>query len=99
MTNRMYTYLTALIGVVCGFVIVRSFLSADSLTLRNDLVQGFFGCAGLGAVSVQILPRIKGTRFNGWTNIFAWSPPGNGIFIRSACPRIFPGPVNLPQES
>jgi len=42
MTNRTYTLLTGLIGVVCGFVIVRSFLFADSLTVRNDLVQGLF---------------------------------------------------------
>ena len=59
MTNRTYTYLTALIGVICGYVIVRSVLSADSLTVRNDLVQGLLVGAGLGVVAVEILSRIK----------------------------------------
>src|SRR5438270_631530 len=40
MTSRTYTYLTAVIGVVCGYVIVRSILFADALTVRNDLVHG-----------------------------------------------------------
>src|SRR5206468_308884 len=54
MTNRTYTFLTALIAVICGFVIIRSFLFADSLSVRNDLVQGFFVGAGLGVVAVEI---------------------------------------------
>ena len=99
MTNRTYTFLTPLIGVVCGFVIVRSFLFADSLTVRNDLVQGFFVGAGLGVVAVEILARIKATRINGWVTLFGCGLPGNGIFTRAACARIFPGPVNVPQEA
>jgi len=69
MSNRTYTYLTAVIGVVCGYVIVRSILSADSLTVRNDLVQGVFVGAGLGVVAVEILSRIKATKINGWITI------------------------------
>ena len=99
MTNRTYTYLTALIGVVCGFVIVRTFLSADSLTLRNDLVQGLLVGAGLGVVAVELLSRIKATKVNGWITIFGCGLPGNDIFTRAACARIFPGPVNVPQEA
>ncbi len=99
MTNRTYTFFIALIGVVCGFVIIRSFLFVDSLTVRNDLVQGFFVGAGLGVVAVEVLARIKATRINGWTTIFGCGLPGNDIFTRAACSRIFPGPVNVPQEA
>ena len=99
MTSRTYTYLTALIGVICGYVIVRSVLFADSLTVRNDLVQGFLVGAGLGVVAVEILARIKATRVNGWITIFGCGVPGNDIFTRAACARIFPGPVNVPQEA
>ena len=99
MTNRTYTFLTAVIGVICGFVIIRSFLFADSLTVRNDLVQGFFVGAGLGVVAVEILARIKATRINGWITLFGCGLPGNGILTRAACARIFPGPVNVPQEA
>jgi len=91
MTNRTYTFLTAVIGVTCGFVIVRSVLFADSLTVRNDLVQGFFVGAGLGVVAVEILARTKATRINGWITIFGCGLPGNDLFTRAACARIFPG--------
>jgi len=99
MTNRTYTLFTAFIGVVCGYVIVRSFLFADSLTVRNDLVQGFLVGAGLGVVAVEILARIKATRINGWITVFGCGLPGNDVFTRAACARIFPGPVNVPQEA
>jgi hypothetical protein len=99
MTNRTYTFLTALIGVICGYVIIRSVLFADSLTVRNDLVQGFFVGAGLGVVAVEILARVKATRINGWITFFGSGLPGNGVFTRAASARIFPGPVNVPQEA
>ena len=99
MTARTYSFLTALIGVVCVYVIIRSFLFPDSLTLRNDLVQGFFVGGGLGVVAVEILARMKATRINGWITIFGCGLPGNGLLTRAACARIFPGPVNVPQEA
>jgi len=99
MSNRTYTFLIAVIGVICAYVIIRSFLFVDSLTLRNDLVQGFLVGAGLGVVAVEVLARIKATRINGWITIFGCGLPGNGIFMRAACARIFPGPVNVPQEA
>jgi hypothetical protein len=99
MTNRTYTLFTAVIGVICAYVIIRSVLFADSLTLRNDLVQGFLTGAGLGVVAVEILARIKATRVNGWITIFGSGLPGTGVFTRAACARIFPGPVNVPQEA
>ena len=99
MTNRTYTYFTAVIGVVCVYVIVRSILSADSLTLRNDLIQGLLAGAGLGVVAVELLARTKATRINGWTTLFGCGEPGTGMLMRAACARIFPGPVNVPQEA
>ena len=99
MSTRTYTFLIAVIGVVCAYVIIRSFLFADSLTVRNDLVQGLLVGAGLGVVAVEILARIKATRINGWTTIFGCGLPGNSILMRAACARIFPGPVNVPQEA
>jgi hypothetical protein len=99
MTGRTYSFLAVLIGVICAYVIIRSFVLADSLTLRNDLVQGFFVGAGLGVVAVEILARIKATWINGWITVFGCGLPGNGMFMRAACARIFPGPVNVPQEA
>jgi len=99
MSNRTYTLLTAVIGVVCTYVIVRSVTFADSLTVRNDLVQGVFVGAGLGVVAVEILARIKSTRVNGWVTFFGAGRPGNDLFTRAASARIFPGPVNVPEEA
>jgi hypothetical protein len=99
MTNRTYTYLTGLIGVICAFVIIRKFLFEDSLNVRNDLLQGVLVGAGLGVVAVEILARLKATRINGWVTVFGCGLPGNGVLTRAACARIFPGPVNVPQEA
>jgi len=99
MTNRTYSLLAALIGVICAYVIIRSFLFADSLTLRNDLVQGFLVGGGLALVTVEVLARIKATRINGWITVFGCGVPGNGMFMRAACAWVFPGPVNVPQEA
>ena len=99
MTNRTYSLLIALVGVICAFVIIRSFLFANSLTLRNDLVQGFFVGGGLALVTVEVLARIKATRINGWITLFGCGLPTNGVFMRAACAWIFPGPVNVPQEA
>ena len=99
MTNTTFSFLIALIGVICAFVIIRSFLFADSLTLRNDLVQGFFVGGGLALVTVEVLARIKATRINGWITVFGCGVPGSGVFMRAACAWIFPGPVNVPQEA
>jgi len=99
MTGRTYSFLVAVIGMICVYAIIRSVLFADSLTLRNDLIQGFFVGAGLGVVAVEILARIKTTRINGWTTIFGCGLPASGILTRAACARVFPGPVNVPQEA
>jgi hypothetical protein len=100
MSDRTYAFLTALIGVICGYVIIRHlFFFAHSMTLRNDLVQGFFVGFGLSIVTIEIFARIKTTRINGWITMFGCGVPGNGMLMRAACARIFPGPVNVPQEA
>jgi hypothetical protein len=100
MSERTYAFLTAIIGVICGYVIVRHlFFFTKSMTVRNDLVQGFFVGFGLAIVTIEIFARIKVTRINGWITMFGCGLPGNGILMRAACARIFPGPVNVPQEA
>ena len=91
--------LHGLIGAVCGWVVIRRFLSPASMTLRDALVQGFFVGFGLAVVTIEIIARVKATRINGWITIFGCGEPGNGMFLRAACARIFPGPVNSPREA
>ena len=99
MSERTYAYYIALIGVVCGWVVIRWSFSPASLTLRNALVQGFFVGCGLALVTIEIVARAKASRINGWITIFGCGEPGNGMFLRAACARIFLGPVNSPQEA
>lgn len=89
----------ALIGLVCGYVIIHSFFFADSITVRNALVQGALVGYGLALVTIEIFARIKVTRINGWTTMFGCGVPGNGMLLRAAHTRMFPGPVNVPQEA
>ncbi|HWC97059.1 MAG TPA: DUF1214 domain-containing protein [Candidatus Sulfopaludibacter sp.] len=99
MSERAYAYFMALIALVCGWVVIRRFFSPASLTLRSALVPGFFVGFGLAVVTIEIVARVKATRVNGWVTIFGCGDPGNGMFMRAACARIFPGPVNSPQEA
>ena len=100
MSNRTVTLLAVLVGVICGFVIIKVlFADADSRTVRNDLVQGVLVGAGLAFVSAQIVARIKATRINGWTTIYGCGVPGKGMLFRAACAQVFPGPVNVPEEA
>ena len=99
MSERTYAYFTVLIGVVCGWVVIRWSFSPASLTLRNAVVQGFFVGFGLAVVAIEIVARLKATRINGWITIFGCGEPGNGMFLRAACARIFLGPINSPQEA
>lgn len=100
MSDRTYGWFTALIGVICGYVVIRHvFFLADSMTLRNDVVQGVFVGFGLAVVTIEVVARMKATRVNGWITIFGCGLPGNGMLMRAACVRMFPGPVNVPQEA
>ena len=100
MSDRTYAFLTALIGVICGYVIIRHlFFFANPMLVRNDLVQGFFVGFGLSIVTIEIFARIKTTRINGWVSMFGCGTPDKGMLMRAACARIFPGPINVPQEA
>ena len=100
MSDRTYGFLVALIGVVCGYVIIRHlFFFTNSMIVRNDLVQGFLVGFGLAIVTIEIFARIKTTKINGWITMFGCGLPGNGMLMRAASARIFPGPVNVPQEA
>lgn len=99
MSERTYALFITLIGAVCSYAVIKRFLAADSLTLRNALIQGFFVGFGLALVTIEIVARIKLARINGWVTSFGCGLPGNGMFTRAAHTRIFPGPINLPQEA
>ena len=99
MSDRTYAIFVAFIGLICGYVIIHYLFIADSLTLRNALVQGFFVGVGLAVVTIEVFARIKATKVNGWVTIFGCGEPGNGMFLRAACIRIFLGPINVPQEA
>jgi hypothetical protein len=99
MSARTYAYYMALIGAVCGWVIIRRSFFPGSLILRDALVQGFLVGFGLAVVTIEVFARIKSTKVNGWVTIFGCGKPGNGMFLRAACARIFPGPVNSPEEA
>src|SRR5262249_39237431 len=99
MTGRTYALFVTLVGAVCGFVVIRRVLAADALTLRNALIQGFFVGFGLAVVTVEILAKVKRTRINGWVTAFGCGLPTNSMFTRAAHTRIFPGPINTPEEA
>jgi hypothetical protein len=95
--SRTYTYVAALIGVICGYVIIHRFLIQS--TVRNDVVQGILVGFGLAFVTANVYARIKATKVNGWITMAGCGVPGNGMLFRAACAQIFPGPVNVPQEA
>ena len=98
--SRTYTFLATLVGAVCVYFIIRLvFFAHQSRTVQNDVVQGILIGFGLAFVTAQIYARIKATKVNGWITIFGLGVPGNGMLFRAACAQLFPGPVNVPQES
>ncbi len=99
MSDRTYKRFITLIGAVCSYVVIKRFLFADSLTLRNALIQGFFVGFGLAVVTIEIVATIKFARINGWVTAFGCGLSRNGMFMRAARTRIFPGPISGPQEA
>src|SRR5512136_2528823 len=99
--SRTYTYLVALVGVVCVYFVVRLFFFIDlsSRTVQSDVVQGILIGGGLAFVTAQIYARIKATKVNGWITMYGLGEPGNGMFLRAAHAQLFPGPVNTPEEA
>jgi hypothetical protein len=99
MTDRQYGVFTILIGLVCGYAAVRRILSPAALTLPSALIQGALVGFGFAIVTIEILARLKATRVNGWVTAYGTGLPSNGMFTRAAHARLFPGPVNIPQEA
>jgi hypothetical protein len=101
--SRTYTYLAVLVGLVCGYFLIRSFVFDNffdnTRTVRNDVVQGILIGAGLAFVTAQVYARIKAKKVNGWITMFGLGEPGNGMLLRAAHAQLFPGPVNVPQEA
>jgi len=99
--SRTYTYLAALVGVVCVYFIIRLlfFIDLSSRTVQSDVVQGILIGFGLAFVMAQIYARLKAVRVNGWITMFGLGVPGNGMFLRAAHAQLFPGPVVVPEEA
>jgi hypothetical protein len=99
--SRSYTYLAALIGVVCAYFIIRLLFFTDlsTRTVQSDMIQGVLIGFGLAFVTAQAYARIKATKVNGWITMFGLGVPGNGMFLRAAHAQLFPGPVTVPQEA
>jgi hypothetical protein len=99
MSKRTSTYLAILVGVICGFFLIRLFFFPHSRTVRNDVLQGILIGGGLAFVTAHIFARLKATKVNGWITMFGLGEPGNGMLLRAAHAQLFPGPVNVPQEA
>ena len=99
--SRTYTYLAALIGVICAFFIVRLFFFVDlsTRTIQSDVIQGALIGFGLAFVTTQAYARIKAVKVNGWITMYGLGVPGNGMLLRAAHAQLFLGPVNVPEEA
>lgn len=99
--SKTYTYLIALVGVVCAYFIIRLlfFANLSTRTVQSDVIQGILIGFGLAFVSANAYARIKATKVNGWITMFGLGVPGNGMFLRAAHAQLFPGPVVVPQEA
>jgi len=99
MSSKAYNYLYTLIGVICGYVIIKAFFFIQIRPVRTDVIQGILIGFGLAIVTARIVAKLKTTKINGWTTMFGLSVPGNNMFMRAACALALPGPVNVPQEA
>jgi hypothetical protein len=97
--SRTTTYLATLVGLICVYFLIHLFFFPITRTVRNDVVQGILIGGGLAFVTAQIYAKIKATKVNGWITMFGLGEPGNGMLLRAAHAQLFPGPVNVPQES
>lgn len=99
--SKTYTYLIALVGIVCAYFIIRLlfFTNLSTRTVQSDVIQGILIGFGLAFVSANAYARIRATKVNGWITMFDLGVPGNGMFLRAAHAQLFPGPVVVPQEA
>jgi hypothetical protein len=95
--GRTYTYLAALIFLVCAFVVIRAFFA--HWTVRTDMLQGFLVGIGLAFVTAQVYARLKARKINGWITMVGCGRTGQGMLFRAACAQLFPGPINAPEEA
>lgn len=65
----------------------------------THVVQGIIIGGVLGFVTAQLLGRTKIKKINGWSTMYGFGVPGNGMLLRAASYQVFPGPVNSPQEA
>ena len=99
MSKKAYNYLLTISGVICGYVMIKSFFFIQTRPVRTDVIQGILVGFGLALITAQITANLKAKKVNGWTTMFGLSMPGNGMFTRAACVLALPGPVNTPQEA
>ncbi|AFA47450.1 DUF1214 domain-containing protein [Acetobacterium woodii] len=99
MTKKAYNYLVIISGVICSYVMIKSFFFIQTRLVRTDVIQGILVGFGLAIVTAYIIGKIKSTKVNGWSTMLGCGEPGNGMFLRAACALAFPGPINTPQEA
>ena len=76
--------------------IFTSLLAGISVT---HIVQGIIIGGVLAFITAQLLGRTKIKKINGWSTMYGFGVPGNGMLLRAASYQVFPGPVNVPQEA
>jgi hypothetical protein len=65
MTNKKYTLFLALIGIICGYVIIKSLLFVHVRPVQTDIIQGILVGFGMAIITAQIAAKIKSTKVNG----------------------------------
>jgi len=65
----------------------------------THVVQGIIIGGVLAFITAQLVGRTKIKKVNGWSTMYGFGVPGNGMLLRAASYQVFPGPVNVPQEA
>ena len=99
MPSKAYKYLVLVGGVICAYVLIRKLFIIQTVSVRNDVIQGIIVGFGLALATAQIIAELKTSKVNGWVTMYRLGLPDNGMFVRAACTLAFPGPVNTPQEA
>ena len=99
MTKKAYNYLVIISGVICIYVIIKSFFFIQTRLVRTDIIQGILVGFGLAIATAYLIAKIKSTKVNGWRTMVGCGVPDNGMLLRAACALAFPGPINTPQEA
>lgn len=99
MTKKAYDYLVIISGVICIYVMIKSFFFIQTRPVRTDVIQGVLVGFGLAIATAYLIAKIKSTKVNGWRTMVGCGEPGNGMLLRAACALAFPGPINTPAEA